>query len=220
MYCDGNKVADVVPADMVVNASIVCAWKTSIEGMTTGEPRIYNYVSSCENPTTWNDLMKRNAEYGIHFPTVHAIWYYSFSITNNWYLYLLQTLFLHFIPGFLADTACTILGKEARYNNFIYRRYRYRFYHYYCSRLIKAYKKFYNLNKKITYFTTNQWKFTNYNTQRLCKELNLADYQIFNLDMSKFEWERHAETFIAGLRVYVVKDPITTIPEGKIRWKR
>lgn len=118
LYCDGGKIADMVPVDMVVNASIAGAWKTSIEGIKTDGPRIYNYVSSCEQPTTWADLWKRIAEHGINFPTVHAVWYYSFMLESNWYIFMLHTLFLHFIPGLLADTVSVMMGKKPMYTTF------------------------------------------------------------------------------------------------------
>lgn len=35
---------------------------------------IYNYVSSVENPLSWNQFMKLNEAYGFDYPFASAVW--------------------------------------------------------------------------------------------------------------------------------------------------
>lgn len=72
----------------------------------------------------------------------------------------------------------------------------------------------------ISYFATQQWTFTNDNMLTLWKELEPSDRSIFAFNIKDMDWEILLSTYITGLRVYIVKDDLSTIPEAKIKWRR
>lgn len=82
------------------------------------------------------------------------------------------------------------------------------------SRLVKAYTKIAKFVDVIAFFSTQQWLFVNKNTQELWNGLSLQDKKLFNFDMGSFDWDIYFRTYIPGIRVYVVKDPLETVPQG------
>ncbi|GLV38329.1 waterproof [Carabus blaptoides fortunei] len=200
VYCNKDNIADLVPVDMVVNCIIASAWKTAIDGVPSGEPKIYNYVSGNEAPITWDRFCKLNKEYGIPFPTVHAVWYYSFALNKNLLIHWIVTIFMNLIPAIFIDLFDRLRGKKPRF--------------------LKLCKKLLKFTELLTPFTISNWKFNNDNVQELYANMSIADQQSFNFDMKKLDWVRHSETNIMGLRVYVLKDPATTLPQARIKWQR
>lgn len=73
---------------------------------------IYNYVSSAQNPIVWSDFIRLNHKMGIHWPTIRAVWYYSFYPFNNKFLFMLATLFFHTIPGMILDALAKLAGQK------------------------------------------------------------------------------------------------------------
>lgn len=82
------------------------------------------------------------------------------------------------------------------------------------DRLKKAYTKISKFSEVLSYFSTKEWKFYNNNVQNLYKELNEADKHIFDFDMSGVEWNEYFNTYVRGIRTYLLKDPIETVPQG------
>ncbi|CAH0699599.1 unnamed protein product [Spodoptera exigua] len=202
LNCNPKVIADLVPGDMVVNACIATAWKTAKEYPSNHEdapppdltPPVYNYVSSEQRPLTWEKFMNYNEVYGFQVPTVQAIYYYLFHLTSSKFLYNLYCFLLHWIPAYIIDGIAVIIGKKPM--------------------LRKAYKKITKFSEVMAYFATREWKFDNTNTQQLFKELCDADKYMFDFDMSSLEWNEYFYNYIRGVRVYLLKDPVETVPQG------
>lgn len=73
---------------------------------------IYTCSSAGQKPIKWNDFIEMNRRHGIYWPTIRAIWYYSFWATNNPYFYALLNFFCHIVPGYLLDTLAVIAGQK------------------------------------------------------------------------------------------------------------
>jgi hypothetical protein len=84
----------------------------------------------------------------------------------------------------------------------------------YTSRLRKAYQKISKFADVLAYFALKQWKFFNTNTQNLYGELCEADKHIFDFDLSSLDWSDYFYSYVRGIRVYLLKDPLETIPNG------
>lgn len=123
--------ADIVPVDYVINGMIAASYKTArtekyvfvlwYECWTVTTVRccfrsapikIYNCVTSHENPITWTDYITFSSQYGLDKPMTSAIWYCSYVLVNNRFLYLFLSLLLHFLPALFIDAAAIILGKK------------------------------------------------------------------------------------------------------------
>ncbi|XP_071441774.1 fatty acyl-CoA reductase wat-like [Hetaerina americana] len=244
LHCDKNIVADMVPVDMTVAALIAAAWETAKEyqnlkpiipiepkvttpnyiipsesktemeeniintrttrelneGTKEKEIKIYNYVSSAQRPITWGQFMDLNTKYGMQTPSMRSIWYYTLTLNKSYFIHSLYVLFLHLLPALIVDMVGYAIGKRPK--------------------LLKIYQKINKFSKVIAYFSTQSWKFNNANVVDLWNRLDPMDQQMFQFDMNKMDWDNYFQKHILGLRVYLVKDDLSTLPEARKRWKR
>ena len=72
----------------------------------------------------------------------------------------------------------------------------------------------------LNYFTLQEWKFTNDRVQGIIDKLDKKDKELFQMDMREVIWDTYFQTYIKGVRVYLIKDPLDTLPQARIRWQR
>ncbi|GBP83317.1 Fatty acyl-CoA reductase wat [Eumeta japonica] len=199
LQCDPEKVADLVPGDYVVNATIAAAWRTAKDYTGNHEappsdldPPVYNFVSSVDKPLTWKKFMHLTEFYGLNCPTMHAVWYYILYLNPQKWLHTLVCLLLHWIPAYLVDSVLVLMGKKPM--------------------LVQAYRKIHKFSEVITYFSTQEWKFENANTKQLYETMRPADRDAFNFDLTRLTWSEYFSTYVKGVRTYLMKDPVETIP--------
>lgn len=208
IHCDGSVHANVVPGDFTVNALIASAWdvwnikrsKTNEnERNTEDDVPIYNYVSQ-DNPITYDQLKELSSKYGMSTPTVRAIWYYSFR--NNKYrsVHLFYVYFFHLLPALLIDGVTLCVGKQPR--------------------MLKIYKKIHKFMDVLNYFTIKQWQFKNDAIIALVRKLSKEDREKFSCDIMEVDWNTYFRTYIQGIRVYLMKDSLDTLPEARAKWQR
>ncbi|XP_046383568.1 fatty acyl-CoA reductase wat-like [Ischnura elegans] len=244
LHCDKNIVADMVPVDMTVAALIASAWATAkeyqnlkpiipidakvtapsyilpseskseeeeniINARTKDESKeetkekdvkIYNYVSSVQRPITWGEFMNLNIKYGMRTPSMRSIWYYTLTLNKSLFIHNLYVLFLHLLPALIVDICGYAIGKRPK--------------------LLKIYQKINKFSKVISYFSTQCWKFDNANVVDLWNRLDPMDKSLFQFDMNEMDWDSYFQKHILGLRIYLVKDDLSTLPEAKKRWRR
>ncbi|XP_072948530.1 fatty acyl-CoA reductase wat-like [Epargyreus clarus] len=202
MYMDLNKVADMVPVDLTVNAIIASAWHTAKnfkENQTSHIP-VYNYVSGAQNPITWGEFIESNRKKGSDKPTIKAVWYYGLNPTNSYYMFRFYDFFLHYLPALLIDFFCFLTGRRRA--------------------MLKFYKKVSKLATILFYFSTQDWKFSDDGVRSMWRSLSSQDRVVFPFSISDMSWDYMTETFLLGLRVYLVKDDLSTLPEARRRWRR
>ncbi|KYN07801.1 PREDICTED: fatty acyl-CoA reductase 1-like [Cyphomyrmex costatus] len=210
LHCNPDNVADMVPADYVISHLIAAGWDTakrrntllSIENanLETERVPIYNYVSICQNPITWRRFMKLNEIFGMQVPSTHVLWYYMFFLNKYKFVHDICVIFLHMIPAVIADTMLFFTGQKPM--------------------LLKAYKKINSFSSVISYFSSQQWRFSNDAVVKLWGRVPPADRQIFNFDMNNLEWESYIKIIIPGLRLYIAKDPIDTLERGREKYRK
>lgn len=200
LHCDGSIHANVVPGDMAVNALLVTAFDISknYKKINNNIP-IYNYVSQ-DNPITYDDLKIMSAKYGLLYPTIKAMWYYSFRNNKYRFVHLIYVYLLHLLPALLIDGVTICIGKKPK--------------------LLKMYKKIHKFTDVLNYFTIKQWNFKNDRVNELMNSLDDRDKEIFFCDIKKLSWDEFFKTYIQGIRIYLMKDPIETLPEARIKWQR
>nr|XP_032525853.1 fatty acyl-CoA reductase wat-like isoform X1 [Danaus plexippus plexippus] len=207
LNCDPKAVADLVPGDYVVNSVIAAAWKMARDHPGNHEeapmdqlPVIYNYVSSEQKPLTWEMFMKYNELYGIETPPLQAVWAYLLILTPNIFFYKFCCLLMHWFPAYVVDGVCFLIGKKLM--------------------LRKAYTKIEKFSAVIGYFALRQWKFHNNNTQGLFKEMCGVDREMFDFDIGSLDWNEYHKSYVTGVRQYLLKDPLETIPQAKKKFMR
>uniref|UniRef100_A0A1B0G9J6 Fatty acyl-CoA reductase n=1 Tax=Glossina morsitans morsitans TaxID=37546 RepID=A0A1B0G9J6_GLOMM len=209
--CRPHGFADMVPVDMCVNSIIAASWdiakkyNSTITLKENGEkltltPKVYNFCSSKENKITWGDFTNKTANYGTMYPTTKAIWYICYANRPNRIMHLLSIFCLHYLPATILDCFSLIIGKKPR--------------------LLKTYKKIHRFMHVIEYFAMRQWDFGIDNVRDLWNSLSERDKELFFFDMNQLDWDRFLQQYILGVRRYLLKDPIETMPEALSRWNR
>ncbi|OXU24628.1 hypothetical protein TSAR_006068 [Trichomalopsis sarcophagae] len=203
IHCDGSMRANVVPGDMTVNALIASAWDVATikkNNKNSNEIPVYNYVYSQENAITWDDLKDMSAKYGLDLPTTRAVWYYSFRNTKSKLVHLFFIYFLHLLPALIVDTATLCIGKTPR--------------------MLKVYKKIHKFMEVLNYFTTKEWLFTSDHVNGLIAKLDIKDRNLFFCDMREVVWDTYFQNYMRGIRLYLIKDPLDTLPQARVKWQR
>lgn len=72
----------------------------------------------------------------------------------------------------------------------------------------------------VEYFSMRQWDYQMDNMIGLWHNLTKKDKEIFFFDMSQLDWDLFLQHYFRGIRQYLLNDPLDTIPEALIRWKR
>ncbi|XP_012267649.2 fatty acyl-CoA reductase wat-like [Athalia rosae] len=209
LRCDPDMVADLIPADYVVNAIIVAAWdiaKTqslnlnSLDGPDIEEPPIYNVVSSCQRPWTWGQFTEYTERYAMAIPSPMCLWYYCFLLHKRAWMHKICVVFLHLVPAAIVDSILWLSGRKPM--------------------LWEAYRKIHKFSGVISYFTLQQWRFHNNATLKLAERMTPADRNEFDLDIGSLNWEDYTHHHVRGLRVYLFKDPLDTVPQGRAKYRR
>ncbi|VVC29133.1 Male sterility, NAD-binding,NAD(P)-binding domain,Fatty acyl-CoA reductase, C-terminal [Cinara cedri] len=202
MRTNANEIADIVPGDYVSNAVLACAWDVHNKwkehndsmGNESFLPLIYNYVSSNMNRLTWAEFLKFNRTHAHDIPSAKAIWPIMLNLVTNKYVYMILCFLLHIVPAFIVDSICILIGKKPQ--------------------LIDGYRKLHKFTEVISYFSCQSWKFHETNTKSLLSKLSKFDQFNFQFDMSKLIWNEYFKSHVKGIRIYIVKDPLETIPQG------
>jgi hypothetical protein len=50
---------------------------------------------------------------------------------------------------------------------------------------------------------------------RALAKLNKKDRELFEFSMQNFNWDSYFYTYVRGARAYILKDPLSTLPEGE-----
>ncbi|XP_014613888.1 PREDICTED: putative fatty acyl-CoA reductase CG8306 [Polistes canadensis] len=216
LHCDNTVTSDIVPADYVINNTIVAAWDVAQKrsmpqnipisnGINKSKPveqeiSVYNLVSSVQNRISLFDLAEKIKNNGVLYPSERVLWYYSLSLNRNYYVNFIWTIFLHWIPAVILDSLAYLSGKKPI--------------------LVEIYRKMENFYNVISFFNTRDWEFRNENVLKLWNKLSVVDKYNFFFDISDVDWECFFDIYIRGLRVYMLKDPMNTLEKGKICYRK
>jgi fatty acyl-CoA reductase len=72
----------------------------------------------------------------------------------------------------------------------------------------------------ISYFCTRNWNFTNKNVQALWEKLDEDDRKLFDFDLEGLDWDKYFYNYVRGVRIYLLKDELTTVPRALAKYKR
>lgn len=83
-----------------------------------------------------------------------------------------------------------------------------------------GYRKLHKFTNVISYFSLQSWKFHDNNTKSLVKKLSKVDRELFKFDVAKLDWNEYFLSYVIGIRVFIFKDPLETLPEAEKHYKR
>ncbi|XP_045468235.1 fatty acyl-CoA reductase wat-like [Harmonia axyridis] len=199
-HLDEEKIADLIPGDFVANGVIAAGYQNQFNEK--GVIKVYNNISSAQNPITWGDFTNLAVYYGLQNPTVKSIWYYCNTLNKNRYIHFLFEFFLHLIPALLIDGYLLLVGRKRR--------------------MVNIYKKIHKFSLLLSYFSLREWKMHNENLQKLWNNLSDKDKEIFEFSMAPedFNWNSYISILGGGVRLYLLKDKMETIPAAKRKYRR
>uniref|UniRef100_A0A336MJD1 Fatty acyl-CoA reductase n=1 Tax=Culicoides sonorensis TaxID=179676 RepID=A0A336MJD1_CULSO len=186
-------IVDLIPVDMVVNTMITAAWNNANFG--SKSVRVYNCTSGQINPITWQDFGILLQKYWIKHPTKYAMLYPSFSYRTNYPIHKIIETFLHILPAYVFDIIMRLQGKKPI--------------------MMKIARKFQKAGETGTFFATHEFIFENTNLRQLVSEVKtMKDGNEFYCDMSNIDWESYLENYMLGIRKYVLKDGLESLPSA------
>ncbi|XP_017860823.1 PREDICTED: putative fatty acyl-CoA reductase CG5065 [Drosophila arizonae] len=203
LQCNPKALANMVPVDFCVNSMIAASWdiyeRHNAKKFLADIP-VYNFCTPNENQLTWGEFTTKNTKYGLMYPTSKAIWYLCYSNATNKVSHMLSICFLHYLPALFIDFLCLCIGKEPR--------------------LLNTYKKIHKFINVISHFSTRDWDFHIDNVQSLWSRMSSIDKTEFFFDMRQLDWDFYLQQYFRGIRKYLLKDPLETIPKALVKWNR
>ncbi|KAF6209174.1 hypothetical protein GE061_014919 [Apolygus lucorum] len=188
-YADYDKVADIIPADYVVNAMIGIASQLDMnqKKKVLWERPIFNIVSSPKAPTTWGNYMREQftAAAKSKITTRKTLGEYAFAlIKQKWLFFILFNIF-HLGQGILVDSLLCLQGKSPK--------------------LMKGYIKIMRFNMQLSFFCERQWTYEQPNVDAMLERMSEVDKRLFPFDMTSFNWKTYHECSIRAIMKYIVK---------------
>ncbi|XP_031330714.1 putative fatty acyl-CoA reductase CG5065 [Photinus pyralis] len=199
VHCNSKDVVDVVPVDFVVNCTLAAGWMVGTEYANSDrreEVEVFNCVSGHQNPLTWARQEELMRGYDRTMPSIKKVLHRStFHSTNGTLNSLVD---LAFLPAlYLFNTKLQLVGKSTT-----------------SVQLHQAARMF---MKTAAFCTGREWKFRDFNTQRLWDRLEEDDRRIFNFDIKSIDWDHFYEKLTYGLRRYTLQDDFETMGKAKLK---
>ncbi|XP_026740070.1 fatty acyl-CoA reductase wat-like [Trichoplusia ni] len=199
IYVDLENKLATIPLEYVNNAIIGAAWD-STERQKEGSKEIPIYmVSNEEALVNWGYYSKLLNTVCRPIATPIALWYCYLIETKNALAYWLLSWFLHYIPAYVMDGICAIIGKRPEG----------------ITSFVKVFEK---IDKKVsayTYFLTNSWKFRDHNVKAMISRMTENDRAIFNCNVNNIDVDEHTLAWCVGIRKYILKDGLKDSAQGE-----
>ncbi|XP_049800276.1 fatty acyl-CoA reductase 1-like [Schistocerca nitens] len=206
MLADTSAMADGVPADVVANATVACAWDTwsrhrmqNLTQLPAAQPLVYNCVSTARHPVSWGTI-HGYLFYAKHFPSIKSIWYgYGFMFKQK-SLYLIAAVFFHLIPAIIADTFLCLKGTKPI--------------------LWDVYSRIHGTMQVLETFTTKEWTFKDDNLVCMWGHMGEADRKLFPCDIADIDFEWHYKNVMRGFRLYIFNESFDNLEAArkKFHW--
>uniref|UniRef100_A0A670XYK8 Fatty acyl-CoA reductase n=1 Tax=Pseudonaja textilis TaxID=8673 RepID=A0A670XYK8_PSETE len=193
MRASNNAVADLIPVDVVINATIAAAWYSGVN-----RPRnimVYNCTTGGTNPFHWGEVeyhvistFKRN-------PLEQAFRRPNVNLTSNHLLYHYWIAVSHKAPAFLYDIYLRITGRNPR--------------------MMKTITRLHKAMVLLEYFTSNSWDWNTDNVNMLMSQLSPEDKKVFNFDVRQLHWAEYMENYCMGTKKYVLNEEMSGLPAAR-----
>lgn len=163
--------------------------------------RVYNCTSGQMNPVAWSDYGRMTLKYARQFPSKYVLLYPNFSYRTNRTVHRCYELLFHFLPAIGYDLLLRSKGlKPMLYN------------------IARRYKTAADTGE---YFARNAWNFETTNVRELLDEVRGAtDGDEFRVDVRAMVWDDYIREYMLGIRKYVLKDDLSTLPAARTSVRR
>lgn len=113
MYFGKDALAKFTPADYLINATIVSAWKRA--ETPSDDILFFNCTDSDDNPLTWKKSVELGNKYfPIYPPLENLLWYPKISYTSSYIWHMVSLFLFQLLPAIFIDIALVLAGKKRR----------------------------------------------------------------------------------------------------------
>ncbi|CAO1328087.1 unnamed protein product [Diamesa serratosioi] len=187
-----------VPVDMLVNATIASAVKKTT--MKSSDIFYSTCTDSPESSMTFKFIRKHVLASSYKNPYNSMVWYPMVTIYENALMHKIFLMLLHFLPASIIDGLQLLTGKKMT--------------------MVNLQKKVSVLIDGFRHFTSTKFDFKTVNFQKMETELNEKDKKTFFCDMLKIQRPSYLEQYSLGVRQYLLKENLDTLPESRSKLKR
>ncbi|XP_015598050.1 fatty acyl-CoA reductase wat [Cephus cinctus] len=191
---------DLVPVDMCANALIAIPWYIVDNKKEEKTASVFNYGTSVTNPINVKACINWGYTHGSENPSIKMVWDCFIITTSNYWLWLFLEIFLHFIPAIIADVVLLTRGKKPM--------------------AVNGYFKIVRYFGIVRYFLNGIWRIHVTEMQKLWDRLKPHDKKKFHCDLREIDWMYFSSLYWNGLRVYILKEPMDTVPIARKRFAR
>ncbi|XP_055533195.1 fatty acyl-CoA reductase wat-like [Wyeomyia smithii] len=188
--------ADIVPADLVVNATLAVGWYAASH---RAETNIINFTVA-DNPVNWETVMTEQLKWKGKIPFLNALWITTYNTTKYYYVSEFLKIFYHVIPAIFFDLALKFNSQKPK--------------------ILKLYRKVHKFSEVLSFFTNNEWDFRNEHYHRVMDQMTADDHRYFPCDVKKIDWAEFLANNLKGIRMYIMKESLDNLPDAKRKYRR
>ncbi|XP_077066709.1 LOW QUALITY PROTEIN: fatty acyl-CoA reductase 1 [Siphateles boraxobius] len=196
MRASNNAVADLVPVDVVINATLAAAWYSGSQRH--ARPRsmlVYNCTTGGINPFHWGEV-----EYCINMtfktnPLEQAFRRPNVNLRSNPFTNQYWTTVSHTLPALLYDGVLMLTGQKPR--------------------MMKTITRLHKAMMVLEYFTSHSWVWNTDNVTMLMNQMGAEDKKVFNFDVRQLHWAEYMENYCMGTKKYVLNEELSGLPAAR-----
>ncbi|XP_015930218.1 putative fatty acyl-CoA reductase CG5065 [Parasteatoda tepidariorum] len=191
-------VVDWIPVDLLANVLLTAAWHIG-----THKPnsvKVFNCTSGNLNRVTWSDIERTAYPLIIKHPSLKILRYPGGSFKSSPFLNKLSIKLEHSLPAHVIDALSSIIGLKTEYVSMVRRMERAAGY--------------------LQYFTTKEWTFRSNNYLHLRELQSARDRKEFDIDIRPIEWTPYLESYVLGVRKYILGEDDSTLPAARKKINR
>ncbi|XP_058062402.1 fatty acyl-CoA reductase wat-like [Anopheles bellator] len=188
--------ASIVPADTVINATLAASWY-AVQHPT--DDNVFNCTTD-DNPVSWSGTQRQLEKWKHSMTFEKSLWITTYNTTRYQLVADFLAIFYHLLPALLFDTVLRLRGQKPQ--------------------VLRLYQKVHRFSAVLRFFTNNQWRFRNGRMRTVLQAMAADDQRFFPCDTKAIVWNDFLDDQIKGLRVYLMRDPLDTLPRTFARHRR
>ncbi|XP_077938452.1 fatty acyl-CoA reductase 1-like isoform X2 [Gasterosteus aculeatus] len=196
MRASNDAVADLVPVDVVINATLAAAWYSGSQTLNRSKNiMVYNCTTGGINPFHWGEV-----EYCINMtfktnPLEQAFRRPNVNLRSNPFTNQCWTAVSHTLPALLCDGCLRLTGRQPR--------------------MMKTITRLHKAMMVLEYFTSHSWVWNNDNVAMLIGQMSPEDKKMFNFDVRQLHWAEYMESYCMGTKKYVLNEELSGLPAAR-----
>ncbi|XP_046651749.1 putative fatty acyl-CoA reductase CG5065 [Daphnia pulicaria] len=193
-------ITDLMPVDIPINLMIAAAWDKGIYETSNETISVYNCSSGTLNPIRWWEFKLWGMRAFDKFPCKEMMRCPSVEIRTNNLIYEIELALYHKIPAFFMDAVIRLSGKKPF--------------------LTRLYQRTHKVMSCVEFYNLREWQFVSRNASYLMGKMSDDDRNTFNFDVRQIDWESYLEVYVSGVRQFLIKDDLGTLPAARNNLKR